>query len=68
MEDDPDELPEIEPMLIDPLDLAEKEEDDYLKKDPVARYQFDYNRVTAFANDHPEVNAEPISIAPGEGI
>ena len=65
--DDPDELPEIEPNFFDPLELAEKEEEDYLKKDSVAKYQFDYNRVTAFANDHPEVNAEPLSIAPGEG-
>ena len=67
-----DELPDIEPQNDDPFDIAEKEEEHYLKNDSVGKYQFAYNRVTAFANDHPELNikdssSEPLSIAPGEG-
>ena len=72
LDDDDDELPDIEPQDYDQLDIAEKEEEHYLKHDSAAKFQFSYNRTTAFANDHPEVNAEktsnePISIAPGEG-
>ena len=48
------------------------EEEHYLKNDSAGKYQFEYNRITAFANDHPELKAkdnstEPLSIAPGEG-
>ena len=53
-------------------DLNEKEIEEYLLKDSVAKFQFDYNRNTCFANDMPEINVneeveEGIPIAPGEG-
>ena len=65
-------MPEIETQYFDQLDIAEMEEEHYLKNDSAGKYQFEYNRITAFANDHPELKAkdnstEPLSIAPGEG-
>ena len=44
-----------------------------MTKDPVAKFQFDYNRNTCFGNDVPELAIDEsavnqkISIAPGEG-
>ena len=56
---------------IDIEDELEKEWDDYRQNDPVAKFQFDYNRVTCFGNDVPEISAvdvnEIVSVAPGEG-
>ena len=53
---------------LDELDRAEKEEEYYLKHDSAAKFQFNYNRVTAFANDNPEIHLEePLTLAPGEG-
>ena len=56
---------------IDIEDELEKEWNDYRQNDPVAKFQFDYNRVTCFGNDVPEISAvdvnEIVSVAPGEG-
>ena len=48
---------------------AEEDEEEYLKVDPSGKYQFNYNRVTAFSNNYPEIHVsdQPLVIAPGEG-
>ena len=52
-------------------DELEKEIQDFQSNDAIGKYQFDYNRVTCFGNDVPEISAadinEIVSIAPGEG-
>ena len=52
-------------------DELEKEIQDFQSNDVIGKYQFDYNRVTCFGNDVPEISAadinEIVSIAPGEG-
>ena len=54
-------------------DEDDKENEKILTKDPVAKFQFDYNRNTCFSNDVPELVIDEsainqkISIAPGEG-
>ena len=59
-------------------DIEAEEELEYLKHDPVAKYQFDYNKSTYFGNNFPELCVDelnidssnrnkPIKIAPGEG-
>ena len=53
-------------------DEAEEEELEYQQKDPVKRWQFDYNRSTCFNDEYPEIGykddlAQSISVAPGEG-
>ena len=50
-------------------DEIEKDLDEYLKNDPVARFQFDYNHSTCFGNEVPEISAvnDAIAVAPGEG-
>ena len=49
----------------------EKDLEEYLKNDPVAKFQFDYNMSTCFGNDIPEISAveenSPINVALGEG-
>ena len=48
------------------LDQANEE---YLSNDPVAKFQFDYNKHTCFVNQYPEndPNNASVSVAPGEG-
>ena len=56
---------------VDDVELCEKEEEQYLQNDAVAKWQFDYNKVICFGNDFPELSApvqNPISVAPGEGL
>ena len=57
---------------VDLLELCDAEEEKYLRNDPVAKWQFDYNRVICFGNDFPELSSavqnDPISVAPGEGF
>ena len=53
-------------------DTTKDEMEEYLTKDPVAKFQFEYNRNTCFGNDVPEISVpeqinEPLCIAPGEG-
>ena len=59
-------------VAVDELKLCDAEEEKYLRNDPVAKWQFDYNRVICFGNDFPElpsaVQNDPISVAPGEGL
>ena len=38
-------------------DEIEKDFEEYLTKDPVAKFQFDYNMSTCFGNEVPEINA-----------
>ena len=52
--------------------LSDKDEVEYQKKDPVKKWQIDYNTSTCFTNDYPELTVrsevdKSISIAPGEG-
>ena len=54
------------------LEILEKEEEEYQKKDPVKKWQFEYNRSTCFSNDYPEISykeesGDRVSVAPGEG-
>ena len=48
------------------------EEIEYMTKDSIKKFQFDYNKSTCFSDDYPEINfrednAVNVSIAPGEG-
>ena len=50
----------------------EKEEQEYLTKDPVRKWQFNYNKSTCFSNNYPEISYkdeinDAHNIAPGEG-
>ena len=51
------------------ISIEELLEDEYLRKDPVRRYQFeDYNRSLCMSNMYPEVDpVNSIILAPGEG-
>ena len=48
---------------------AQEDEEEYLKNDASGKFQFNYNRVTAFSNNYPEIqfSDEPLILAPGEG-
>ena len=47
---------------------SRKEEIEYQTKDPVKRYQFEYNKSLCMAHKYPEITAtDDVSIAPGEG-
>lgn len=53
-------------------DEDEKEELEYITKDPVKKWQFDYNRSTCFSDNYPEINYKDEvnnahEVAPGEG-
>ena len=48
------------------------EENEYITKDSVKKFQFEYNKSTCFSDDYPEINFREdnsgnVSIAPGEG-
>ena len=63
---------EIDKDMLDCDDDSLEEEDDigYETKDPVKKYQFEYNKSLCMANKYPEVSiSEPstVSVAPGEG-
>ena len=50
----------------------EDEEEEYIKKDPIAKNQFNYNKSTCFSHNHPEISveentSEPVQVAPGQG-
>ena len=49
---------------------AQEDEDEFLKMDASGKFQFNYNKVTAFSNNYPEIHIsdQPLIIAPGEGI
>ena len=60
----PDKVPDPE----DEVENHEREMEEYLSRDPVAKFQFDYNRNTCFVNEYPEHDPNvSVSIAPGEG-
>ena len=82
--DDPETLEEIETepdaveaklesKPLDPIEAAEKMDEDYLLNDPCAKFQFPYDRAACFINDCPESRVkthdtnEAISVSPGEG-
>ena len=48
---------------------AQEDEEEYLRVDASSKFQFNYNKVTAFSNNYPEIHAsdQPLVIAPGEG-
>ena len=48
---------------------AQEDEEEYLRVDASGKFQFNYNRVTAFSNNYPEIHVgdQPLIIAPGEG-
>ena len=58
--------------MEDEIEKLELKEEHYLKVDPVAKQQFEYNQNIALTNDFPElqvkIQSDPISLAPGEGI
>ena len=61
-----------DPTVDDDLDLIDKETEEFLTNDAVAKFQFDYDRNTCFTNNVPEIgisetNDQCLSIAPGEG-
>ena len=70
--DDNSEAAKEATAAVDELKLCDAEEEKYLRNDPVAKWQFDYNRVICFGNDFPELPSssqnDPISVAPGEGL
>ena len=51
------------------INIDELLEDEYLKKDPVRKYQFkDYNKSLCMSNMYPEAAIEnSVTVAPGEG-
>ena len=61
-----------DPTVDDDLDLIDKETEEFLTNDAVAKFQFDYDRNTCFTNNVPEIgitetNDQCLSVAPGEG-
>jgi exonuclease III len=53
-------------------DESDKEEEEYVTKDPVRKWQFQYNLSTCFSNNYPEISykddiANAVEVAPGEG-
>ena len=49
-------------------DSNENDYCEYIKRDPVARQQFDYDKNICFVNDLPEIHVNTsLSVAPGEG-
>ena len=64
---------ELENKPLDPIEEAEKMDEDYVLNDPCAKFQFDYDRAACFVNDCPETRVkthdtnEAISVSPGEG-
>ena len=45
-----------------------KEEEEYLKKDPIRKFQYDYNKTTCMTNKFPETDSESVlNFAPAEG-
>ena len=57
------------PRKLDESDIAELLEDEYHKKDPVKKYQFnDYNKSLCMSSNYPEMGpGNSVIIAPGEG-
>ena len=55
----------------DDFDDEVKDEIEYIKNDPVRKYQFTYNKSLCMSNKYPEISAEDptreIEVAPGEG-
>ena len=57
----------------DSNDQEEKEEKEYITKDAVKKWQFDYNKSLCLSNKYPEISSNSendipiISVAPGEG-
>ena len=46
----------------------QKEEDEYIKLDPVRKFQYDYNKTTCMTNKFPETDSKStLSFAPAEG-
>ena len=67
------EKQKLETPPLDPIEYAEKMDEDFLLNDPCAKFQFSYDRAACFVNDCPESRVkthntnEAISVSPGEG-
>ena len=63
----------LETQPLDPIEAAEKMDEDFLLNDPCAKFQFSYDRAACFINDCPESRVkthntnEAIAVSPGEG-
>ena len=50
------------------IEEMEKEEEEYVKKDPIRKFQYDYNKTTCMTNKFPESDSgSALSFAPAEG-
>ena len=59
---------ESKKLEIEEEERHDKEEEEYIKKDPIRKYQYDYNKTTCMTNKFPEANYESsLSFAPAEG-
>ena len=62
------ENPSVENDETSEEDKVEKEEDEYVKKDPVRKFQYDYNKTTCMTNKFPEADSSSaLDFAPAEG-
>ena len=58
----------VDNMEKNEVDTKEKEEDEYVKKDPVRKFQFNYNKTTCMTNKFPEADSgSALDFAPAEG-
>ena len=53
-------------------DESDREEEEYQTKDPVQKWQFEYNKFTCYSNNYPEISYkdeinDAHNVAPGEG-
>ena len=61
---------ENEDIIDDDNDIEQKDNTEYETKDPVKKYQFEYNKSLCMTDKYPEISLgdrESISVAPGEG-
>ena len=53
---------------IEEYEKAQKEEEEYKAKDPIRKFQYDYNGTTCMTNKFPETDSSgPLNFAPAEG-
>ena len=59
---------DIEVDEVDEDDKDEREEEEYKKKDPIRKFQYDYNKTTCMTNKFPESDSSSaLNFAPAEG-
>ena len=48
--------------------VQQQEEEEYMKKDPIRKFQYDYNKTTCMTNKFPEADSSSaLDFAPAEG-